>query len=677
MDNVKYYVRDRNHVQGPFDLHELERRVRTRRLARHHQVSADRIEWRRAADAIPGLFQTGTAPPPPDRTGQQVFEVDEYPQPDFPEILTVTPLPPQQVPDAIGNGIRQFRLSGQWSGVIVIALGALAIVTPLGLVAWLIMLALSGSPSDQAIGYDVGPRLATVQGIHPRDGKKKCYAIVVSRNQVVAPVFAATLDGLKVESRHKDGHAEWHSAQLVTADPVTGLCVLRADVGRDVEIMALPESRELPARKASLRLLMPDLDDSRHIERGTLVKVFNSDEPDEMLQVEFDNSPDPQDAPLGRVVVDARGVLVGMVVSRLPDGGSLCAPAREIRSKKKEAGKFPTDHVLGRIDLPEAPVPTKMPPADRRAESSANSEPVQSSDRGTKQTTKPDEKAVEPTKVDVPVKPMPAAAGEMSDKEMSVPPPKKSPKSKTREKDSAGKAGGALPAVARLGTDLVRTAADAVVPLPELSRESAGEIGNTLLEDVCSKHRRTRDRGLQARIRSMADDILRAAGKKPQEYTVTVVEDDELQAYAFVGGNVIVNTGFIDFAAEDDEMIRFVLAHEIGHLVRGHVDMPFRRELLVGTLVPGLPFAADTLNTILKNSPFNQVEEEEADCFAVDIHRKKNWSIKGGVRFFWRIRDHDLPSDDTDTSGGLVDGLFSSHPDHERRVELLTGGCDS
>ena len=628
MENVQYYVRDRNLVQGPFSLQELERRVRTRRFSRHHQISADKVEWRRAAEVIPELFQLRPPVfPPPIEIPDD--EITPEPQP---PIITAP--------------------SEQWNGVIVIAIGAFTILVPLSLVAWLIMLALSGSPSDQSISDDLGPRLATVQGIHPLDGKKQCYAIVVSNKQVVAPVLVAELEGLKVESRHKDGHSEWHSAQLVTADPVTGLCVLRVDFARDVEIMALPESRELPARKASLRLLTPDSDDSRHIERGTLVKVLNVDDPDEMLLVEFDDNSDPKDTPLGRVVVDEQGILVGMVVSRLPDGKNLCTPAYEIRSKKKEAGKFPNDYVLGPITLPKAPVPGEMPPAELG----------QSSDHDdTKTKTEPDSRDI--------------ATHEENMPEKKSPKKKNSPKTEDEDEDDIDIAGGALKKTKRLITDLGHTIETEVVPLPELPPKTAKKIGSTLLEDVYSKHRPTRDRSLQVRIRSIADEIFRAAEKQPQEYTVTVVEDDDIQAYAFVGGNVIINTGFIDFAADDVEMIRFVLAHEIGHLVLGHVDMQFRRQLLLGPLVP-VP-TADILNIILAKSAYNQDFEEEADCYAVDIHRKKSWSIKGGIRFFRKLHEQDLPSDDTDAAVGPVSDLFSSHPDSERRIELLNDGCDS
>jgi hypothetical protein len=667
MDNTRYYVRDRTAVQGPFDLNELGRRVKTRRLARHHHVSVDRAEWRRAVDALPELFQSAAGPTlHPDNSNEPIVLVDEDPF-----SLRGDPLggerPPLSPDPRLGNPIPGVDPGSQarprnWAGYANVAILALAILGPLLVVGGLVMLMASGSTTDKSIARDVGACLATVQGIHPQKGKTECYAILVSRNQLVAPILAATLDGLKVETRHKDGHAEWHSAHLLTADPVTGLCVLRADCGREVTFMKLPESRTFPERRASLRLVLPDPDDSRQIERGSYMKVLNEGEPDESLQVEFDDRPDESDDPLGRAVVDARGVLVGMVVGRLPDETAICAPAYEIRTKKKEAGKFPADHVLKRIDLPELPVPG-TPPSGEGSVAGAPGTGMEKPE-GATPTTASD--APDSTKETV----MPKTTVDLQTGNVSLPQPAGEKQRSSRDEKSS------KPATTGGVAELVRDAVDTAIPLPPLPPETAKELGDELRNDVLTKHRVARDKAVSKKILLIANSVLVAAGNKPEDYRVTVVEDDAVQAYAFVGDNIIVNTGFLDFAGRDDDMIRFVIAHEIGHLVKGHVEKPFRRELLAGRLVPGVQQVGDTLNTVLKNSPYNQADEEEADCFAVEIHRKKKWSLEGGVRFFKRIRDEESRSNDKDAATGTIDVMFSSHPDHERRIEMITNGCD-
>ena len=209
--------------------------------------------------------------------------------------------------------------------------------------------------------------------------------------------------------------------------------------------------------------------------------------------------------------------------------------------------------------------------------------------------------------------------------------------------------------------------------LPELPPKKAKEIGNDWLAEIRRDHSLCRDRSRTETTRKLAHDLIRAAGKKPADYTVTVVEDEVVNAYAFVGNNIVVNTGFLDFAGRDTEMIQFVLAHEIGHLVEGHVDLPFRRKMLTEGLAEIGELADDTLSGLLKNSPYNQVHEEVADCFAVKLMRSIGASTDGGVRFFRKLSLQE--SDDADGEDRPFATLFDSHPDHHRRIELISGGC--
>jgi Zn-dependent protease with chaperone function len=473
----------------------------------------------------------------------------------------------------------------------------------------------------------------------------------VSRNLAVAPLLAATLDAVKIEARHGADESEWHSAHLMTADPVAGLCVLRADFGRDVKIVDLPDKKSVPSKRAELRLMTADPSGDCDVDHGALAKILEEDEPDEKLQVDLDNDVEEGD-PIGRAVFDSKGLLVGLEVGRLSKSKSLCVSAYEIRAKKKEAAKLPADHRLDRIDLPEPPVAGsgQTPPGQ--------TPPGQTPDDGAP------EKPTDQGKDD----------------------------SKNGKKKTGGssdvKTADAVRGLARAAKGVV----DDAVPLPELTAKERKELGDRHREQVLKEHRPVRDEKVQTRIRKIVDGLLKADGRKTKDFTVNVVQDSVNNAYAFVGGNIIVNEGFLAFAGTDDEMIHYVLGHEIGHVVKGHVDMPFRRQKMAGGL-PGGSMAADAVSAVLANSAYSQGQEEDADCFSVELLRKMRISTAGGVRFFNRLnqqgggkgpddgKDEDAkeepPADDesADDGGRAVGALFGSHPDHDRRIELLTNGC--
>jgi hypothetical protein len=52
---MKYWVRLRGRVTGPYDLPTLQRQVKQGTLSRLHQVSTDQVTWKSAAE-LEGLY---------------------------------------------------------------------------------------------------------------------------------------------------------------------------------------------------------------------------------------------------------------------------------------------------------------------------------------------------------------------------------------------------------------------------------------------------------------------------------------------------------------------------------------------------------------------------------------------------------------------------------------------
>jgi len=621
-----WYVRDRGRTEGPYAIDVLRTMVQTKRIARHHHVSQDQVTWRRAIEALPadvfGLKHAVPEPNPPETP----------PLIDGPWGQTTPPLPPPE-------GTRWTAALGPAILMIVAGGGIICV----GALFWVISISIQ--PGDERLTARITPSLVTLQGLHPSEGKTECFGLIISKQLIVAPFIAATLRNVKAHVEHTDGDLAWHSAYLVTVDPVNKTCVLRSDLGSKVSYLEPPEDKSLPPRAASLRLLRPDRNDRRALEWGTFESIMNSDQPDEMLLIGFDHTKDAHDAPLGRTVVNLDGTLVALVVDRTPAGDNICVPAHEIRTKRREAAGLPADQIMDPIELPSPP-------------------PAVAAD--SRQQTTPD--AEEPDQANPNMKPSPKpSSGDQA-----------APKKQSTEVEENPRVlkGTALDAVTGLATTAIETVDQS---LPELPPEKSRELGRTHLKAVLKEHPAIRDGKRPTAARRITDEIIQAAGLTPQKFTVTIVEDDTINAYAFVGQNIVINSGFLDFADGDADMIRFVLAHEVGHIVEGHTDLPFRRQLLTESLAGVGTLASDAIQTILKNSPYNRAQEEEADCFAVRMLRGCNRSTEGGVRFFRKM----AAQASTDANGrkkseddSIVTELFNSHPDDARRIELLTGSCE-
>jgi hypothetical protein len=630
-----WYVRDRGRTEGPYSVDELRKLLQTKRLARHHLVSSDGASWHRAAEALPAeVFNARSASMP----SQQ--------QPHEPQGIA-TPIDPFPVEPQIRSASRT------WSVVGPMLVGVVCIAAVVGVASLFTLMTMSSRLDDDGLRARISPSLVTMQGLNPQEGKSQCFGLLVSKQLIVAPIVAATLSALKAQVENADGKHAWHTAYLLTADPHTKLCVLRVDAGSGVSYLSPPDDRPLPNKGESLRMIKPGKEASRAVEWGTVKRILNDGEPDEMIQIDFDYDSDASDAPLGRTVVTSGGGLVAMVVGRTPDGGTVCVPASEIRVKKKDAAGLPADHVMEPIAPLDHQSPPRQPkPQDVNTPSEENSLPRSSEPRGT------DGGGNEP-----------AEAGRAESETEAKGDRSRSGGRRDRKRSPLGVIAGVTKSAAGVIDD----------SLPDLPKEKATDLGEKHLRDVLREHRVYDNKARTSRVRTLADEVIRAAGRSPRTFTVTFVENEETNAYAFVGNNIVINTGFLDYAGADDDMIVFVLAHEVGHIVEGHVDLPFRRMLLTESLAGLGSIADDAITALLKNSPYNQAQEEDADCYAVRLLRRMNRSTAGGVRFFRKRADEQSQ----DTTGGRtrdetpIPDLFSSHPDDERRIELITGGCEA
>jgi hypothetical protein len=228
---------------------------------------------------------------------------------------------------------------------------------------------------------------------------------------------------------------------------------------------------------------------------------------------------------------------------------------------------------------------------------------------------------------------------------------------------------------------LIETAADGVraglavadEALPPLNPKDAKEFGDSFRESLLAEHKPIADRKTKDLIMPIWTAVLQASKQPADSVTLTLLEDKENNAFAFVGRNIVVNRGFVAFASEcahTKDVIRFTLAHELGHIVHGHTDTLFRRMMAADKVVPGGGVAPLVVETIIRQTPISQAAEREADCFARSLHIANGWSLDGGKEFFTRVQSMKARSD----SGMAIDSLFGSHPDEKRRLESVESG---
>jgi predicted Zn-dependent protease len=158
------------------------------------------------------------------------------------------------------------------------------------------------------------------------------------------------------------------------------------------------------------------------------------------------------------------------------------------------------------------------------------------------------------------------------------------------------------------------------------------------------------------------DEEERAAIGTP---TLTLQDDEAVNAFALPGGALFVNVGLLRKAEVDDDALRGVLAHELGHVRHRHGMRQLVRSQLFGLALAWLFGSLENLEALLVDQSaallslaYSRAMEEESDDFAIALARREGWSVEGLARFF-----EALPS--------FGPAAFSTHPDSAARAERL------
>lgn len=149
----------------------------------------------------------------------------------------------------------------------------------------------------------------------------------------------------------------------------------------------------------------------------------------------------------------------------------------------------------------------------------------------------------------------------------------------------------------------------------------------------------------------------------------------ELNASATPDGSIRVNSGLMD-AMNDDEL-RFVVGHEIGHIAHGHSLNALRMAYATtaartagGALNPYAGMATDSfvgdLAQDFLNSQYSQAQELDADSYGVKYLEDNHYNKDAATTAMRKLGN----------SGG---GFFDTHPSNEKRmqnIESLKQGAD-
>ncbi len=191
-----------------------------------------------------------------------------------------------------------------------------------------------------------------------------------------------------------------------------------------------------------------------------------------------------------------------------------------------------------------------------------------------------------------------------------------------------------------------------------------------------------RDTEVESVLTSYARKIFKTAGLNPNNAQIVLVNDPSINAFVAGGQTIFVHTGLITQSQSVDDII-FVLSHETGHIVGGHVVRGIgaygqaRTTALISTILGGLVAVAGrpdagmavmmggSTSAVGMFTAYRQTEESSADRTAVDIMQKMHYSMRGFENTMKLIQAQERISSSDDFS------YLRTHPLTRERINAL------
>ena len=172
------------------------------------------------------------------------------------------------------------------------------------------------------------------------------------------------------------------------------------------------------------------------------------------------------------------------------------------------------------------------------------------------------------------------------------------------------------------------------------------------------------------KLESIRDKIIpldeKLQGKS--EFPIYEIPQKDINAFIIPDGTIFFTKGLLE-EVKDEEMLAFVLAHELGHYAHRDHLKSISRQIIVSAILSAFSSGSKdisiTLNSLsdLNGLTYSRKQEKEADKYANEMVYKLYGQNRGAVEFFRLLEKKDKTPEYLQ--------YFSSHPATKLRLKLI------
>lgn len=176
----------------------------------------------------------------------------------------------------------------------------------------------------------------------------------------------------------------------------------------------------------------------------------------------------------------------------------------------------------------------------------------------------------------------------------------------------------------------------------------------------------------QSYFNEIGQSIVRVCDRKDIEYRFTVIESEQINAFATPGGYVYIYTGLLDRISNEAELAA-VTAHEISHVVARHSVKRLQSAVGIG-LLEQVAFGGNAsatrdivnLGVGVALQGYSRANEFEADEYGIVYMTTAGYNPQGAIELFQM-----LASLGDAGQKNVFERLSASHPDTQARIDRV------
>ncbi len=217
-----------------------------------------------------------------------------------------------------------------------------------------------------------------------------------------------------------------------------------------------------------------------------------------------------------------------------------------------------------------------------------------------------------------------------------------------------------------------------------LSEQEEIALGREANKEILQRYDLYGDYRLQVYVNAIGEQLARNSHRGDLVYTFTVLDSNEVNAFALPGGYIYITRGLMAYLNSEAELAA-VLGHEIGHVAARHAVRQYTAEMFakVGVsigalLIPGLDRTALQITQVLGSAilkGYGREHELEADRLGVEYIAKTNYSANAMLDVIRTLKNQEIFEKQRARAAGrqprVYHGLFATHPDNDVRLRKI------